>query len=79
MNPQVERALPRKARLLLEGQGIFSFGGVAELAARGERQRLRQPDSADVPVMFFSRRIGLVEGGEVPIDIGGRVTGKTGP
>ena len=29
--------------------------------------------------MFFSRRIGLVEGNEVPIDIGGRVTGKTGP
>jgi hypothetical protein len=28
--------------------------------------------------MFFSRRIGLVDGREVPIDVGGRVTGKAG-
>jgi hypothetical protein len=33
----------------------------------------------DVPIMFFSRRIGLNGGYQVPIDAGGRVTGKAGP
>src|SRR5262245_278191 len=33
----------------------------------------------DVPVLFFSRRIGLQDGIEVPIRAGGRLTGKAGP
>ena len=32
----------------------------------------------DVPVLFFSRRIGLSEGQAVPVEAGGRVTGKVG-
>ena len=31
-----------------------------------------------MPVMFFSRQVGLLDGKEVPIDVGGRVTGKAG-
>src|SRR4051794_30043708 len=70
---------PEKRDFFLEGQGIFSFGGVASSPRGGNASNFGNPIPADVPVMFFSRRIGLVEGGEVPIDIGGRVTGKTGP
>ncbi|MGZ7274522.1 hypothetical protein ACXWPL_09820, partial [Streptococcus pyogenes] len=29
--------------------------------------------------VFFSRRIGLDSGREIPIDVGGRVSGKAGP
>ena len=37
------------------------------------------PNPNDVPVLFFSRNIGLNAGQEVPIDAGGRMTGKAGP
>ena len=30
------------------------------------------------PVMFYSRRIGLEQGREVPLDVGGRLTGRVG-
>ena len=60
---------PEKREFFLEGQGIFGFG----------------PPSRDfggatnvAPVMFFSRRIGLNAGQEVPILAGGRVTGRAG-
>ncbi len=32
----------------------------------------------DIPLLFFSRRIGLENGREIPIDVGGRMTGKVG-
>ena len=32
----------------------------------------------DVPILFFSRRIGLSEGHSVPVVAGGRLTGKAG-
>ena len=32
----------------------------------------------DVPVLFYSRRIGLNQGPPVPIDAGGRLTGRVG-
>ena len=60
---------PEKREFFLEGQGIFGFG----------------PPSRDfggatnlTPVMFFSRRVGLSAGQEVPILAGGRVTGRAG-
>src|SRR4029450_8305588 len=48
--------------------GIFAFGGVG--SGNGT--------PGDVPVMFFSQRIGLNAGQEVPVRGGARVTGRTG-
>ena len=63
---------PEKRDFFLEGQGIYAFGG-RNLAGRGSG------DTDDVPVMFFSRQIGLVNGQTIPVIAGGRVTGKAGP
>src|SRR4029077_15057313 len=63
---------PEKRDFFLEGQGIYSFGG-RTLAGRGTGG-----DTDDVPIMFFSRQIGLARGRTIPVIAGGRVTGKTG-
>lgn len=59
---------PDKRDFFLEGQGVFDFGGQASQNAR----------NATVPILFFSRRIGLSAGQPVPVIAGGRVTGTTG-
>ena len=69
---------PEKREFFLEGQGIFDFGGgfrggPTAYYFRGERF------GGAAPVLFFSRRIGLNEGRTVPIQGGGRLTGKLGP
>jgi len=64
---------PEKRDFFLEGQGIFAFGG------RSLAGRASGGDSDDVPVMFFSRQIGLAKGRTVPVLAGARVTGKSGP
>ena len=58
---------PEKRDFFLEGQGIFSFGGVHSQPSGGGgngggagAQGNLVPN--DVPVMFFSRRIGLTNG-----------------
>jgi hypothetical protein len=61
---------PEKRDFFLEGQGIFNFGGVFF------NNVITTP--GDVPVLFFSRRIGLSAGQVVPVAAGGRVTGKAG-
>jgi hypothetical protein len=53
---------PEKRTFFLEGADIFEFG-----LGLGEDVR-----------PFFSRRIGLLEGREVPIDVGGKVNGRLG-
>src|SRR5436190_5432681 len=60
---------PEKRDFFLEGQAIFAFGGTnfGQNANPGE-----------VPVLFFSRRIGLNNGLAVPVDAGARVAGKAG-
>ncbi len=60
---------PEKRDFFLEGQGIFAFGGIG--SGNGG-------SPGDVPVMFFSRQIGLNKGQEVPVLGGGRVTGRAG-
>jgi len=60
---------PEKREFFLEGQGLFNFGG-RETGFFGRQ--------SDTPIMFFSRRIGLVDGEMVPINVGGRVTGRAG-
>ena len=61
---------PEKREFFLENQGTFSFGGVRSLRARG--------GGTDVPVLFYSREIGLDQRREVPMDVGGRLTGRVG-
>ena len=60
---------PEKRDFFLEGQGIFDFGGQMGRVGTGD---------PIVPILFFSRRIGLSAGQSVPVMAGGRVTGKTG-
>jgi hypothetical protein len=57
---------PEKREFFLENQGIFGFGGVGTSGG------------GDVPILFHSRRIGFDEGRAVPIQAGGRVTGRVG-
>lgn len=59
--------LPEKREFFLENAGIFEFGPRATFGPT-----LFRP--------FFSRRIGIGEGGEpVPIEWGARLTGRSGP
>ena len=57
---------PEKREFFLEGQGIFNFGTTAQNAG------------GDVPILFYSRRIGLDRGAVVPVAGGGRLTGRVG-
>ncbi len=65
---------PEKREFFLENQGIFTFGGAGTSAGGGGGGNAQ----ADTPVMFYSRRIGLLGGREVPIVGGGRLTGRMG-
>jgi len=63
---------PEKRDFFLEGQGIFGFGPPArEGGFSGSASTL-------MPVVFFSRQIGLSEDHEVPILAGARMTGRAG-
>jgi hypothetical protein len=59
---------PEKRDFFLEGQGIFDFGNASGNGFRG----------GDIPLVFFSRRIGLDGGQPVPIKGGARLTGRVG-
>ncbi len=59
---------PEKREFFLENQGTFSFG----TSSAGTNQ------VGDTPLLFYSRRIGLNQGQEVPILAGGRLTGRAG-
>jgi Domain of unknown function (DUF5916)/Carbohydrate family 9 binding domain-like len=67
---------PEKREFFLENSGIFYFGDIP----RNQRQaatRFRPPEE-DL-LLFFSRRIGLTDGGEqVPLYGGARLTGRVG-
>ena len=60
---------PEKREFFLENQGLFAFGGAGAGAFGG---------GGATPVLFYSRQIGLSQGQEVPIDVGGRLTGRVG-
>ena len=61
---------PEKREFFLENQGTFAFGG----AAAGGFSAA----NSDVPILFYSRRIGLNDGRPIPIIAGGRTTGRMG-
>jgi hypothetical protein len=65
---------PEKRDFFLENLGIFAFGGAA--ATAGTTGAAAQ--SVNTPVLFFSRQIGLNGNRVVPIEAGGRLTGKAG-
>jgi hypothetical protein len=61
---------PEKRDFFLENLGVFAFAGRASAGfAAG---------TGLAPYLFFSRRIGLDAGRVVPLDVGGRVTGRAG-
>jgi hypothetical protein len=64
---------PEKRDFFLENQGIFTFGNTAFGGGAA---------TSDVPIPFYSRRIGLAQGrtGQVNVPIlgGGRLTGRIG-
>jgi hypothetical protein len=63
-------SFPEKRDFFLEGRGIFDFGrGVATGGGGG---------NSVAPTLFYSRRIGLNRGRVVPIDAGGRLSGRVG-
>ena len=59
---------PEKRDFFLENAGLFTFGGASSF----------NPGRNDVPLLFYSRRIGLNAGQVVPIDAGSRLTGRVG-
>jgi hypothetical protein len=61
--------LPEKRDFFLEGRGNFDF-------ARGGAGGGFSQTASDTPTLFYSRRIGLNRGRVIPIDAGGRLTGK---
>jgi hypothetical protein len=61
---------PEKREFFLENPGLFAFGGVATVNSGGP--------SSDAPMLFYSRRIGLNQGRVVPLEAGGRLTGRMG-
>jgi hypothetical protein len=63
---------PEKREFFLEGRGIFDFG-------RGGNGVLSSSSGSDTPDLFYTRRIGLNGGSVIPINVGGRLTGKLGP
>src|SRR4029453_11527974 len=56
---------PEKREFFLENRDILSFGS-------------SQTFGGDTPQLFYSRRIGLDAGRPVPIQGGGRLTGRVG-
>lgn len=72
---------PEKREFFLEGQGIFDFGGGRGFSGGGPgglRVGGAGGGASNTPILFFSRRIGLDAGLPVPIEAGGRLTGKIG-
>ena len=61
---------PEKREFFLENQGIFVFGGARSAGVRGR--------GGDTPVLFYSREIGLDRRQAIPMDVGGRLTGRIG-
>jgi hypothetical protein len=64
---------PEKRQFFTESAGIFDFGKA--VAGLGGDAAANDPG---LLALFYSRRIGLVDGQQVPIIGGGRVTGRIG-
>jgi hypothetical protein len=77
---------PEKREFFLENQGIFQFGGAGTFVGAnnggggsgGGGGQGPTGGGDTTPYLFYSRRIGLNQGREVPIEAGGRLTGRVG-
>lgn len=65
---------PEKRDFFLEGRGTFEFARLTGQAGFSGQTSINN----NSPQLFFTRRIGLNNGREVPIMAGGRVTGTLG-
>jgi hypothetical protein len=63
---------PEKREFFTENQGTFTFGGAGGVSG------VPNGDGGETPLLFYSRRIGLENGREVPILGGARLTGRVG-
>ena len=63
---------PEKRAFFLEDAGVFTFASNGPPPAGGI------PDTGAEVFPFFSRRIGLLNGAEVPLDAGVKLTGRAG-
>lgn len=74
---------PEKRDFFLESRGTFDFGrnstgGGGSGVQLGFGSGGNTNPSVGAPQLFYSRRIGLNNGAVIPIDVGGRLTGKMG-
>jgi hypothetical protein len=69
---------PEKRDFFLENQGTFAFGGVAINSLGGNFGGGFIGSSNAAPILFYSRRIGLHQDQQVPLNVGGRLTGRAG-
>ncbi len=65
---------PEKRQFFTESAGIFDYGHVTGAGASGGADT-----GPGLLPLFYSRRVGLADGREVPILAGGKVTGRAGP
>ena len=74
--------VPEKREFFLEGQDAFAFGGVGGGGGAGPGGNFNSSgvhNTTDLsPILFYSRRIGLVSGTIAPIEGGARLLGKSG-
>ena len=64
---------PEKRDFFLENQGLFTFGTNSFSSTTNANA-----NASDLPLLFYSRRIGLAGSRAVPILGGGRLTGRVG-
>lgn len=70
-------SFPEKRQFFTESAGIFDFGTSGSSLLGGDGGG--GGNSRGLIPLFYSRRIGLTEGGAVPLVGGGKLTGRVGP
>ncbi|MGE3511077.1 MAG: DUF5916 domain-containing protein [Vicinamibacterales bacterium] len=69
---------PEKREFFLENQGVFQFGAGNFGGGGGGGGGGGFSAPSEAPILFYSRRIGLDAGREIPIETGGRLSGRIG-
>ena len=64
---------PEKRDFFLENQGLFAFAQNSNANNNGNNN-----NNSETPTLFYSRRVGLDDEHQVPIDAGARLTGRVG-
>ena len=70
---------PEKRQFFTESAGIFDYGRTGVGFTGGDGGGGGDGGSGGLLPLFYSRRIGLVSGQQVPIVGGGKITGRSGP